>query len=84
MRDCDREDLLKRIQEIIDDFQGRTKCSYDEFMAAEIFQGKADSDLIEHVTSNSENIRFAASRRIKHLYWLAGDERQIEFWQNSF
>lgn len=89
MRDYDREDFLrkdflKRIQEIIDDLRGWGRCSSDEFMAAEIFQGKADSDLIEHVTSNSEIIRFAASRRIKHLYWLAGDERQIEFWQNSF
>lgn len=84
MRDCDREDLLKRIQEIIDDFQGLIKCSYDEFMAAEILRGKADSDLIEYVTNNSEILRFAASRRIKYLFWLAGDERQIEFWQNSF
>lgn len=89
MSDCDREDFLrkdflKRIQEIIDDLRGWGKCSYDEFLAAEIFRGKADSDLMEHVTSSSEILRFAASRRIKYLFWLTSDERQIEFWQNSF
>ena len=84
MRDCDREDLIKRIQEIIDDLRGWTKCSYDEFLAADVFQGKEDSNLIEYVTSDSEILRFAASRRIKYLFWVTSDERQIEFWQNSF
>jgi hypothetical protein len=80
----EQAEFIKRIQEIIDDLRGYTHCSYDEHLAAEIARGKEDSNLMEHVTNNSEILRFAAARRINHLFWSTSDDRQIEFWQNSF